>query len=207
MSHVDITNHVLRVSLAHHDAIVCAGIAALLAESGSIVLVPEGALTQILITDYAEGLARVGAGDDPLLRAKVIIVTHLEREWDVRRAMSARVDGYLLQSSSPEQLHSAITTIGNGYSYLSAELCRYVADSFARSGLTGRETQVLQLLAQGCCNKTIARELGIGIGTVKTHVKGLFEKLGATARTQAVVLAVRRGLVGEYAGANSRIYA
>jgi two-component system NarL family response regulator len=72
-----------------------------------------------------------------------------------------------------------------------------MADSFTRIGLTSRETDVLQLLAQGCCNKSIARELGIGVGTVKTHVKGLFDKLGATARTHAVVLATRRGLVGD----------
>jgi two-component system NarL family response regulator len=81
--------------------------------------------------------------------------------------------------------------------YLSAELSRCVADSFTRIGLTSRETDVLQLLAQGQCNKSIARELGIGVGTVKTHVKGLFDKLGATARTHAVVLATRRGLVGD----------
>ena len=66
--------------------------------------------------------------------------------------------------------------------------------------LTGRETDVLQLLAQGCCNKSIARKLGIGVGTVKTHVKGVMSKLDATARTHAVVVATQRGLIRPGAG-------
>jgi two-component system NarL family response regulator len=128
---------------------------------------------------------------------RVLIVTQLEREWEVRTAMMAGVHGYLLQNSDTEQLLIAVRTLSRSMRYLSAELSRCVADSFTRIGLTSRETDVLQLLAQGQCNKSIARELGIGVGTVKTHVKGLFDKLGATARTHAVVLATRRGLVGE----------
>ncbi len=129
--------------------------------------------------------------------ARVLIVTQMEREWEVRTAMMAGVHGYLLQNADREQLLTAVRTLSRGLRYLSADLSRCVADSFTRIGLTSRETDVLQLLAQGQCNKSIARELGIGVGTVKTHVKGLFDKLGATARTHAVVLATRRGLVGD----------
>ncbi len=73
--------------------------------------------------------------------------------------------------------------------------CRRSHLAAAAIALTPRETQVLQLMALGHCNKMIARDLGIGVGTVKTHAKGLFSKLGASARTQAVVMAARRGLV------------
>jgi DNA-binding CsgD family transcriptional regulator len=62
--------------------------------------------------------------------------------------------------------------------------------------LTGREADVLQLLGKGYCNKLIARELDIGVGTVKSHLKRVMSKLNVTARTQAVVVATQRGLIG-----------
>src|SRR5205085_4074433 len=82
-----------------------------------------------------------------------------------------------------------------GIRYLSEAVSRSVAASLGRASLTERETDVLQLLAEGCCNKLIARRLGIGVGTVKTHVKGVMSKLDATARTHAVVVAAARGLI------------
>jgi len=197
------------VLVAHADAIVSAGLAALLGASVDIdvrMLPAESGVTaagnaDVIILDHKAGMEhmrRVAAGHHGDAQSRVLIVTQLDREWEVRTAMMAGVHGYLLQNSPADQLLTAVRTLGRGMRYLSAELSRCVADSFTRIGLTSRETDVLQLLAQGQCNKSIARELGIGVGTVKTHVKGLFDKLGATARTHAVVLATRRGLVGEY---------
>ncbi len=195
----------VHVLIAHADAIVNAGLAALLdAHSDIRITIGDGAAAShagvdVIIVDHRSGLehmrraAAAHHSDSP----RVLIVTQLEREWEVRTAMMAGVHGYLLQNADPEQLLTAVRTLSRGMRYLSAELSRCVADSFTRIGLTSRETDVLQLLAQGQCNKSIARELGIGVGTVKTHVKGLFDKLGATARTHAVVLATRRGLVGD----------
>lgn len=195
----------VNVVIAHSDAIVSAGLAALLGAGGDMqVTISHADAIQggadIVILDHRGGLeymrrcASAHHGETP---ARVLIVTQLEREWEVRTAMMAGVHGYLLQNADPEQLLTAVRTLSRGLRYLSADLSRCVADSFTRIGLTSRETDVLQLLAQGQCNKSIARELGIGVGTVKTHVKGLFDKLGATARTHAVVLATRRGLVGD----------
>ena len=197
----------IKVLIAHADAIVNAGLATLLGAGGEMHVVQAGgepadeAGADVIIVDHKAGLeymrrcanAHHNPNDAP---ARVLIVTQLEREWEVRTAMMAGVHGYLLQNAAPEQLLTAVRTLSRGMRYLSADLSRCVADSFTRIGLTSRETDVLQLLAQGQCNKSIARELGIGVGTVKTHVKGLFDKLGATARTHAVVLATRRGLVG-----------
>ncbi|MYM33536.1 DNA-binding response regulator [Duganella sp. FT50W] len=198
----------VNVLIAHADAIVSAGLAALLGTHSDLQITVAGAdqatapvNADVLILDHRNGLehmrrsAAAHHGDNQPPR--VLIVTQLEREWEVRTAMMAGVHGYLLQHSDTEQLLTAVRTLSRGMRYLSPELSRCVADSFTRIGLTSRETDVLQLLAQGQCNKSIARELGIGVGTVKTHVKGLFDKLGATARTHAVVLATRRGLVGE----------
>lgn len=189
----------VNVQIAHADPIVSAGVAALLGAHGDMQI-STGDKPDVIILDHRGGLEHMrqcaGAhhGDN---QPRVLIVTQLDREWEVRTAMMAGVHGYLLQNADPEQLITAVRTLGRGMRYLSSELSRCVADSFTRIGLTSRETDVLQLLAQGQCNKSIARELGIGVGTVKTHVKGLFDKLGATARTHAVVLATRRGLVGD----------
>lgn len=198
------------VLVAHADAIVSAGLAALLGASSDVeVRLAPGqdsadlAGADVVILDHKAGMEhmrRAASAHHGAAQPRVLIVTQLDREWEVRTAMMAGVHGYLLQNSPADQLLTAVRTLGRGTRYLSAELSRCVADSFTRIGLTSRETDVLQLLAQGQCNKTIARELGIGVGTVKTHVKGLFDKLGATARTHAVVLATRRGLVGDYCG-------
>ncbi|GJI92219.1 response regulator transcription factor [Duganella hordei] len=189
-----------RVQIAHCDAIVSAGLAALLGDNADMQVVHDIAQADVLILDHRgalEHMRRCADAPHQEHRARVLIVTQLEREWEVRTAMMAGVHGYLLQSCPADQLLAAVRTLSRGMRYLSADLSRCVADSFTRIGLTNRETDVLQLLAQGQCNKSIARELGIGVGTVKTHVKGLFDKLGATARTHAVVLATRRGLVGD----------
>ena len=208
----------IKVVAAHADAIVNAGLAALLGASADFTVgagvgvgvgVGDTIGADVVIVDHKAGLELMRRRAEPQQpdfthhgkaeQPRVLIVTQLDREWEVRSAMMAGVHGYLLQNSAPDQLLAAVRSLSRGLRYLSADLSRCVADSFTRVGLTSRETDVLQLLAQGQCNKSIARELGIGVGTVKTHVKGLFDKLGATARTHAVVLATRRGLVGDSA--------
>ncbi|OEZ57966.1 response regulator transcription factor [Duganella sp. HH105] len=205
-----IANHdsKVRVLIAHSDAIVNAGLAALLGAEGDMQLaqgeamaLPQPVQADVIVLDHKGALEYMrrcaNAPQHAGTQARVLIVTQMEREWEVRTAMMAGVHGYLLQNCTPDQVPAAVRSLSRGIRYLSADLSRCVADSFTRIGLTSRETDVLQLLAQGQCNKSIARELGIGVGTVKTHVKGLFDKLGATARTHAVVLATRRGLVGD----------
>jgi len=195
----------IRVWVAHEDALLNAGLCALLGPCADMEVALAGSegvsgrMADVIITSHRKGIERMqAAGEHTDQRPRVLVITHMDREWDVRTAIMAGVHGYLLQNCSQEQLQAAVRTLSRGLRYLSAELNRCMADSVTRIGLTSRETDVLQLLAQGCCNKSIARELGIGVGTVKTHVKGLFDKLGATARTHAVVLATRRGLVADY---------
>lgn len=191
------------VSMAHRDTIVRAGLATLLrAYPGITVLdtdVPSGmpAGVQVIVTDHDDGICRARDAAGRPGAPAILVVTQREREWDVRSALAAGVQGYLLQHCGSAQLRTAVEMLACGQRYVTMELSRYNNDNPVRNCLTGRETAVLQLLAQGYCNKTIARELGIGVGTVKTHVKGVFDKLGATARTHAVALATQRGLVAE----------
>jgi DNA-binding NarL/FixJ family response regulator len=191
------------VHIMHRDAVMTAGLHALLAAPAEFALTAHGRQPQgqshakVIVADYDTGLAL--ARELPQDRfgqaARVLIVTQLDKEWEVRTAMDAGVHGYLLQSCAPDELVRAVRQLSQGMRYLSEAVTRCVADSLSRETLTGRETDVLHLLAKGCCNKSIARELGIGVGTVKTHVKGLMSKLDATARTHAVVVATQRGLI------------
>lgn len=195
--------HQPTVHLMHRDAVMTAGMQALLAPCGEFALTAQAsqpqaqAAAQVIVADYDTGLAlaRQLPQDRFGHAPRVLIVTQRDKEWEVRTAMDCGVHGYLLQGCTADELVRAVRQLGQGMRYLSEAVTRCVADSLSRETLTGRETDVLQLLAKGCCNKSIARELGIGVGTVKTHVKGLMSKLDATARTHAVVVATQRGLI------------
>lgn len=191
------------VHIMHEDAVMTAGLRAILGEHAEFAvsthaLCPHAlSMAHVIVADYQSGIAasRQMPQDRYSHAPRVLIVTQFDKEWEVRMAMDSGVHGYLLQGCSADELIKAVRQLSQGLRYLSEAVTRCVADSLSRETLTGRETDVLRLLAQGCCNKSIARELGIGVGTVKTHVKGLMSKLDATARTHAVVVATQRGLI------------
>ncbi|MCD2515684.1 response regulator transcription factor [Massilia sp. G4R7] len=188
------------IHIMHADPIMTVGMHTILAEQPGLRVTsqlrqPEAQrVARVLVADYDTGvaLARQGVGAQA---PAVLVVSQFDKEWEVRIAMDAGVAGYLPQSCAPDELGHAVGLLVRGQRYLSESMTRSVAESLTREALTGRETDVLQLLAQGCCNKSIARKLGIGVGTVKTHVKGVMSKLDATARTHAVVVATQRGLI------------
>lgn len=198
------------VHILHTDPVMTAGLHAILADRqewrvSTHLSQPEARqVARVLVADYDTGLALARQPEHAgLSRPSVLIVTQLDKEWEVRLAMDAGVHGYVLQSCSQDELLKAVASLAQGQRYLSESVTRRVADSLSRETLTGRETDVLQLLAEGCCNKSIARRLGIGVGTVKTHVKGVMSKLDATARTHAVVVATQRGLIRPGSGIRS----
>lgn len=200
------------VHIMHADPIMTAGLHVFLAELPELRVTtslrqPEGQrVARVLVIDYEAGLALARQGGrDAQRQPAVLIVTALDKEWEVRIAMDAGVHGYVLQSCGPDELQKAVCALAQGQRYLTESVTRSVADSLSRETLTGRETDVLQLLAQGCCNKSIARKLGIGVGTVKTHVKGVMSKLDATARTHAVVVAAQRGLIRPGSGQSANL--
>ena len=189
------------VHIMHADPIMTVGLHAVLADQPGLRVTthlaqPEAQrVARVLVTDYDNGVALARQAGAASQAPGVLVVTQFDKEWEVRLAMDAGVAGYLPQSCGPDELAHAVELLVRGQRDLSESMTRSVADSLTREALTGRETDVLQLLAQGCCNKSIARKLGIGVGTVKTHVKGVMSKLDATARTHAVVVATQRGLI------------
>ena len=201
------------VHIMHADPVMTVGLHAILAELPELrvstsLRQPEGQrVARVLVADYDTGIALARRPMPEALRnPAVLIVTQLDKEWEVRIAMDAGVHGYVLQSCNPDEVQKAVAALAQGQRYLTESVTRSVADSLSRETLTGRETDVLQLLAQGCCNKSIARKLGIGVGTVKTHVKGVMSKLDATARTHAVVVATQRGLIRPGGGVHQATY-
>ncbi|MFI6390261.1 response regulator [Nonomuraea sp. NPDC050547] len=132
---------------------------------------------------------------------KVLVVTTFENDDHVYDALRAGADGFLLKRTRPEELASAIRTVARGESLLFPAAIRALAGSRPRvrapgiERLTGREGDVLRLMAKGLSNGEIAAELVVSAETVKTHVGNVLTKLGARDRTQAVIAAYESGFV------------
>src|SRR6266478_7871617 len=142
--------------------------------------------------DGLDVIAEVNASKLPI---KVIIMTTFETEADVCRSMKAGARGYLLKDSSQEEILDAIRRVSVGETYLPARIVQKVAEGMRNPELSPRELAVLQCVAAGKSNKEIGVQLFIAVGTVKTHVKSLLEKLAVVGRTAAIREAVHRGLV------------
>lgn len=195
----------IRIRVAHSDLLTEAGLRSVLAKHINFhVMEPSrdgfSPDADVVIADYETGMALITAANAAANRrepaVKVVLVTPIDREWEIRFAISAGVKGYILQGCDIGELVDGITIVGQGKRYLSQSVARRIADSMTREELTGREKEVLHLLTLGSCNKAIARDLGIAVGTVKVHIKGILEKLDAESRTKAVIVAGERGLTG-----------
>jgi DNA-binding NarL/FixJ family response regulator len=193
---------VFNVLVVHEDPLLRAGlVTALRQQLGLDVFVEgDGALARIdvVIADHAgamrlvepDGRARRGLGS-----ARIFVLAASDREADIRRAVEAGVHGYLLLGCALSELVHAVTVVARGGRYLCRSVAARMADSLTRVPLTGRELQVLQLVSAGDSNKAIARRLCIELGTVKSHMSAVLDKLGATSRTQAASIASQRGLL------------
>ena len=135
---------------------------------------------------------------------RVIALTSFLDDDKLLPAVRAGAAGYLLKDVEPEELVRAIRTVNAGEALLhpavTARVMRELSEREPAAaqldgGLTPREREVLELVARGLPNKLIARELGVAEKTVKAHVSSILAKLGVSDRTQAAVLAVRRGWV------------
>jgi DNA-binding NarL/FixJ family response regulator len=195
----------LTVLVMHAEPLVAIGLVAALRQQADFrVFVHgtdnfDGEPIDVVITDYQSGLGwacpRGRAMDGSEGRTKVMVLTTQYREQEIRIALEAGVHGYLLLGCTTEELAASVRCLGRGSRYVCMAVAQRMADSLTREALTSREADVLRLLAQGHCNKAIARQLAIAIGTVKAHVKAIMEKLDAASRTQAVSVAIERGLV------------
>ena len=127
--------------------------------------------------------------------ALVIVLTTYDTDDEIARALKAGAKAYVLKDISADALVNCIRDVLAGKTYLAPAAAAKLAEGVTRVQLTPREMAALKLVADGKANKEIATALDISERTVKTHLAHLFEKLGATSRTEAVKVATRRGLV------------
>ena len=123
------------------------------------------------------------------------VLTNYHSDEDVFRVMHAGVRAFLLKSSPMEEVISAIRLVYAGERWIPPHIGQQLADRVSRHQLSGRELEILQLIANGFKNREIADKLCISENTVRNHVNNLLEKLDSRDRTEAVTMALRQGLV------------
>lgn len=127
--------------------------------------------------------------------ARIIALTSYDGDQDIYRALEAGVRGYLLKEMVHTEVLRAIRTVHAGKRLMPAEVAERISEYFPQIALTPREVEVLGFVAQGLANKEIADRLGTASGTIKMHIQNILAKLGASDRTHAVTIALRRGIL------------
>jgi DNA-binding NarL/FixJ family response regulator len=155
---------------------------------------PDVTLMDLRLPDMSgiDALVRIRA---EFTGARVIMLTTFEGDVEIQRALKAGARGYLLKSTPPKDLVETIRRVHAGQKSIPSHIAAHLAEHLGDEALTEREVEVLRHIAEGNRNRDIAEKLFISEETVKVHVKHIMEKLGASDRTQAVAIAVRRGII------------
>lgn len=163
---------------------------------------PDVALIDIGLPGM-DGIALTQRIRHELPATRVVIVTMIEAEEEVLAALAAGADAYVLKTAEPERIVESVRIAGEGGAYFDPRIAHVVLGRLSGDGplktavspLTPRETEILRLIADGIGNNEIAERLNIGLGTVKGHIRDILERLAASDRTQAAVVALRRGYI------------
>jgi DNA-binding NarL/FixJ family response regulator len=157
-------------------------------------LQPDVALMDVRLPDIS-GIDAMITIRSEFPEARVLIVTSSEGDVEMQRALQGGARGYMLKSMPPKELLDAIRKVHAGKKAIPTEIATHLANHMSDEALTSREVEILQQVAEGNRNRDIAERLFISEGTVKVHIKHIMEKLGANDRTQAITIAVRRGII------------
>ena len=187
------------------------GVAALIKSQADMVLVAEAANGREAVQRFREhqpdvtlmdlrlpdmsGIEAMIAILSEAPKARLILLTTFEGDVEIQRALQAGARGYLLKSMPPGELLAGIREVHAGKKRIPPEVAAHLAEHMGEEALTARELEVLQQVARGNRNRDIGERLFISEETVKVHIKHIMEKLGASDRTQAVAIAVRRGIL------------
>lgn len=193
----------IRVLVLHHDPLAEAGLSVAFNNRPDFEVQRDSESRQtyaadVVIADYSQGLSlarQIARRGSTLRGPKVVVVAGIDREWEIRSALELGVRGYLLVGCTLDELVEGVRLVHRGARLLSPQAAARLAESVAGEPLTPREEEVLRLVVEGLCNKAIARQLGIAVGTVKSHLKSTFDKLNVESRTHAIAVAERRGLL------------
>ncbi|MFZ0200226.1 MAG: response regulator transcription factor [Candidatus Sulfotelmatobacter sp.] len=155
---------------------------------------PDVVLMDIRLPDMS-GIDAMSAICQEFPEARVIMLTTSEGDVEIQRALQTGARGYILKSMPPKSVVEAIRQVHAGKKRIPPEIAAHLAEHYSDEAITAREIEVLQQIAGGNRNRDIAEKLFISEETVKAHIKHIMEKLGASDRTQAVTIAVRRGII------------
>lgn len=201
----------IRILLADDHSVVRMGLEALISTEPGLVVVghatdgneavvqyrklrPDVVLMDLLMPRMTGTQALAGIRTE-FPEARILILSTSDGDDDVYRALQAGAVGYILKSLPGEQLIPAIHAVMRGARWIPPEVASRLADRSLREQLSMREVQVLKELASGGSNKEIASALCITEHTVKAHLKNILAKLPARDRTEAVTVALQRGII------------
>jgi two-component system nitrate/nitrite response regulator NarL len=195
----------IKVALLTDDPLLRTGLSSLLAQNGSITVVDkEGA--EVALWDAGNDAGKALSRLAELRTLDMPVVAVVGDPAHVAPAIAAGARGVVLRDQVGPDIHAALAAVRSGLTVMDSSLATTLVPSQppantneprtkGRGELTERERQVVQLLSEGLSNKLIADRLGISDHTAKFHVNGVMMKLGASTRTEAVVEAMRRGLI------------
>jgi DNA-binding NarL/FixJ family response regulator len=201
----------IRVFSVDDHLLLREGVAAIINSQPDMVLVGHAATGREAIQRFREHLPDVTlmdlrlpdlSGIDAMIAirnefpdARILMLTTSEGDVEIQRSLSAGARGYLLKSMPPNELADAVRHVHAGRKRIPPEIAAQLAEHLGDELLTERELDVLRHVATGTRNRDIGERLFISEETVKVHVKHIMEKLGASDRTEAVTIAVKRGIL------------
>ena len=155
---------------------------------------PDVTLMDLRLPDMS-GVDTIVAIRSEFPDARIIMLTTFEGDVEIQRALEAGASGYMLKSMPPKDLVEGIRQVHAGKKRIPPQLAAQLAEHMSDESLTTREIEVLRQIAEGNRNRDIGEKLFITEETVKVHIKHIMEKLGASDRTQAIAIAIRRGII------------
>jgi DNA-binding NarL/FixJ family response regulator len=201
----------IRVLAVDDHPLVRAGLVAVLGGEAGMLVVGEAASGEEAVQQHAAlqpdvvlmDLRMPGMGGLEAIRAirrtsptaRIIALTTYDGDADIQRALEAGASGYLLKDMLTAAVVDAVHAVAAGARVVPAAVAQRLADHVPRADLTARELEVLALASRGLTNRDVARVVGRSEETVKSHVASILAKLGAADRTEAVTIAIRRGIL------------
>jgi DNA-binding NarL/FixJ family response regulator len=155
---------------------------------------PDVTLMDLRLPDQS-GIDAMIAIREEFPEARVIMLTTFEGDVEIQRALEAGARGYILKNMPPKDLVDVVRQVHAGKKRIPSQVATRLAEHMSDEALTEREIEVLGQIAEGNRNRDIAEKLFITEETVKVHIKHIMEKLGASDRTQAVSIGIRRGII------------
>ncbi len=201
----------LRVLIADDHTAMRLGLASIVSTMGQAALVGEAENGEEAVRQYLalrpdvmtldlrmpklDGLRVVERVIAVAPEARILVMTMYDHEEDIFGSIRAGAKGYILKSAPRAEIVTALRKVGSGERYIPDYVALSLAARLSTPTLTAREQEVLELMRLGISNKEIGRQLSVAEGTVKAHVREVLGKLGAISRTEAVNLAMQRGLL------------